>query len=90
MLRVVQRRGWPMLSVDAVKTFFQVITFALTLMLVFKTNTCHSRWWEARTKIGLLTSTAHDMARAVSLVCVSHNSCTRISHDYVFYMQNKL
>lgn len=62
----LQWYGWPMLSVEAVETFFQAITFALTLMLVFKTNSSYARWWEARAKVGLLTSTAHDMARAVS------------------------
>jgi hypothetical protein len=55
-----------MLSVAAVETFFSAITFALTLLLVFKTNSCYARWWEARSKVGLLTSTAHDLARAVS------------------------
>jgi predicted membrane chloride channel (bestrophin family) len=55
-----------MLSVEAVETFFSAITFALTLLLVFKTNSSYARWWEARAKVGLLTSTAHDLARAVS------------------------
>lgn len=62
----VQWYGWPMLSVAAVETFFETITFALTLLLVFKTNSSYARWWEARAKVGMLTSTAHDLARAVS------------------------
>jgi hypothetical protein len=61
----LQWYGWPMLSIAAVETFFSAITFALTLMLVFKTNSSYSRWWEARSKVGMLTSTAHDLARAV-------------------------
>jgi predicted membrane chloride channel (bestrophin family) len=63
---VLQWYGWPMLSVAAVETFFSAITFALTLLLVFKTNSSYARWWEARAKVGMLTSTAHDLARAVS------------------------
>lgn len=34
---------WPMLSVSSVQTFFSAITFALTLLLVFKTNSSYSR-----------------------------------------------
>lgn len=39
----VQWYGWPMLSVSAVLTLFQVNTFALTLMLVFKQNASYAR-----------------------------------------------
>lgn len=40
----VQNYHWPMLSVSSVQTFFSAITFALTLLLVFKTNSSYSRY----------------------------------------------
>jgi predicted membrane chloride channel (bestrophin family) len=67
-----------------VETFFSAITFALTLMLVFKTNSSYSRWWEARSKVGMLTSTAHDLARAVSRAWVMSRLIERLrpgKHD---------
>jgi hypothetical protein len=42
-LPAVQHYHWPMLSVSSVQTFFSAITFALTLLLVFKTNSSYSR-----------------------------------------------
>lgn len=54
-----------MLTIQCVQTFFGAITFALTLLLVFKTNASYNRWQDARRAIGMLTSTAHNLARQV-------------------------
>jgi len=56
---------WPMLSMQSVQTFFSAITFALTLLLVFKTNSSYARWWEARKDVGQLVSLVHDIMRQV-------------------------
>eukprot|EP00879_Flechtneria_rotunda_P031097 GHRR01033941.1.p1 GENE.GHRR01033941.1~~GHRR01033941.1.p1 ORF type:complete len:228 (+),score=50.69 GHRR01033941.1:112-795(+) len=61
----VQYYGWPMLSLQSVQTFFSAITFALTLLLVFKTNSSYARWWEARKDVGQLVSCAHNLVRQV-------------------------
>jgi uncharacterized protein CbrC (UPF0167 family) len=54
-----------MLSLQSVQTFFSAITFALTLLLVFKTNSSYARWWEARKDVGQLVSLAHNIVRQV-------------------------
>lgn len=62
-ITLVKYHNWPMLSVSSVQTFFSAITFALTLLLVFKTNSSYSRWWEARKDVGQLVSLVHDLVR---------------------------
>lgn len=62
---LVRVYGWPMLSLQSVQTFFSAVTFALTLLLVFKTNSSYARWWEARKDVGQLVSLAHNIARQV-------------------------
>lgn len=57
---------WPMLGLQPVQTFFSAITFALTLLLVFKTNSSYARWWEARKDVGQLVSLAHNIVRQAS------------------------
>lgn len=42
---------------------FQLTSFALSLLLVFRTNTSYSRWDEGRRKYGIITMCAKDLAR---------------------------
>lgn len=65
VLLLLQWYSWPMLSIQSVQTFFSAITFALTLLLVFKTNSSYARWWEARKDVGQLVSLVHDIMRQV-------------------------
>ncbi|WIA21100.1 hypothetical protein OEZ85_005418 [Tetradesmus obliquus] len=60
---LVEAYHWPMLSLSSVQAFFSAITFALTLLLVFKTNSSYARWWEARKDVGQLVSLAHNIVR---------------------------
>ncbi|KAJ9511283.1 hypothetical protein QJQ45_017130 [Haematococcus lacustris] len=41
----------------------QLTSFALSLLLVFRTNASYARWEEARRKFGTITTTARDIAR---------------------------
>ncbi len=43
-----------------------MITLALSLLLVFKTNSSYGRFWEARTLWGGLVNLSRDLARLVS------------------------
>ena len=60
--------GWPALSLNTGDAFNQT-SFALSLLLVFRTNTSYSRWEEARKAWGSLANRARDFARQV---------CTRV------------
>ena len=38
--------GWPVAASADYMIVFQLTSFAVALLLVFRTNTAHSRWWE--------------------------------------------
>ena len=56
--------GWPALALNTGDAFNQT-SFALSLLLVFRTNTSYSRWEEARKAWGSLANRARDFARQV-------------------------
>jgi predicted membrane chloride channel (bestrophin family) len=75
-VHLLQMYNWPMLSLQSVQTFFSAITFALTLLLVFKTNSSYARWWEARKDVGQLVSLAHNIVRQVG--CQLYTACCTV------------
>ncbi|GBF88169.1 hypothetical protein Rsub_00881 [Raphidocelis subcapitata] len=46
------RPGWPVLVSKDHNQVFVLTSFALALLMVFRTNAASGRWWEARTAIG--------------------------------------
>jgi len=59
----LQPRGWPVLCAASYSILFQLTSFALALLMVFRTNTAHMRWWEARTAIGRWLSVVRNCQR---------------------------
>lgn len=55
-------KHWPTVSV-AFDQGLQQISFALSLLLVFRTNTAYARWWEGRKIWGMLTNRSRDFVR---------------------------
>lgn len=55
-------KHWPTVSV-AFDQGLQQISFALSLLLVFRTNTAYARWWEGRKIWGTLTNRSRDFVR---------------------------
>ena len=47
---------------------FQLTSFALSLLLVFRTNSSYSRWYEGRRRFGRITTTCRDICRQVRRV----------------------
>ncbi|KAI8469253.1 MAG: Bestrophin, RFP-TM, chloride channel-domain-containing protein [Monoraphidium minutum] len=47
-----QLPGWPRATSKDYIIVFSLTSFALALLMVFRTNTAHARWWEARTAAG--------------------------------------
>lgn len=60
-----QPLGYPTLDDLGVQQPFSMITLALSLLLVFKTNSSYGRFWEARTLWGQLINISRDLARLV-------------------------
>jgi len=59
--------GSPSLSIEATAPF-SLTSFALSLLLVFRTNTSYARWQEARSIWGGVTNRSRDIFRQVSPV----------------------
>lgn len=51
---------------------FQLTSFALSLLLVFRTNSSYSRWYEGRRRFGRITTMCRDICR-----CGCWASCKR-------------
>lgn len=47
---------------------FQLTSFALSLLLVFRTNSSYGRWNEGRRRFGRITTTCRDICRQVGTV----------------------
>jgi hypothetical protein len=54
--------GLPLIPIEP----FQLTSFALSLLLVFRTNSSYSRWYEGRRRFGRVTTTCRDICRQVS------------------------
>lgn len=54
--------NWPHVTLNLGQGF-QLISFALSLLLVFRTNSAYARWWEARILWGTLTNRTRDFVR---------------------------
>ncbi len=58
-------QGLPGLSIEATAPF-SLTSFALSLLLVFRTNTSYARWQEARSIWGGVTNRSRDILRQVT------------------------
>lgn len=48
--------------VKEITTVHSLLGFALSMLLVFRTNTAYDRWWEGRKQWGALTNTSRNLA----------------------------
>eukprot|EP00775_Hariotina_reticulata_P004552 gene4552-4804_t len=56
---------------------FQLTSFALSLLLVFRTNSSYSRWYEGRRKFGRITTTCRDICRQMLALIPRANVASR-------------
>eukprot|EP00884_Botryococcus_braunii_P008237 jgi/Botrbrau1/17414/Bobra.0054s0010.1 len=54
---------WPGANYASTWQVFNLTAFALSLLMVFKTNSSYARWWEARTTWGYVFNAVRNMAR---------------------------
>lgn len=57
-----------------------LLGFALSILIVFRTNTAYDRWWEGRKQWGALTNTCRNLA--IKIFAVTANSDTEIRTFY--------
>lgn len=54
-----------------------ILGFAISMLLVFRTNTAYDRWWEGRKLWGQLVNTSRNLALKVSTHVAAEDSSTR-------------
>ncbi len=61
-----ERRGWPVVVSSQYINFFALASFALSLLLVFRTNSSYGRWWEGRIALGAMLNHMRNISRQVT------------------------
>lgn len=72
---------------------YSLVGFALSLLLVFRTNTAYDRWWEGRKKWGELVNNTRNLALKISAVCSNKDDRAyfkRMISNYPFAMKEHL
>lgn len=67
--------GLPVIPIEP----FQLTSFALSLLLVFRTNSSYSRWYEGRRRFGRITTTCRDICRQVGRWAEGFAAAARVS-----------
>lgn len=55
-----------------------LLGFAISMLLVFRTNTAYERWWEGRKLWGSLVNNSRNLAIKLNVMLPSHNKQSRI------------
>ena len=69
------KSGWPTIVSSKYLEPFALTSFALSLLLVFRTNSAYDRWWEARKAFGVMYNCTRVIARLVRALCFSFCFC---------------
>ena len=62
---------------EFLRTFVLSLNIILSLLLAFRTNTAHERFWEGRKLWGAMVNTVRNLARGIWLVIEEHDSIDR-------------
>ena len=71
---------WPHVTL-ALGQGFNLTAFALSLLLVFRTNSSYDRWWEARKLWGGVVNRTRDVVRQVRAGRGAEVACSGAAHD---------
>lgn len=68
----------------------QVLGVALGMLIVFRTNSSHNRFWEARSLWGLMVNTTRSLARAAAAFAPPGDEMARLIGAYVVMVREQL
>ena len=60
------------MSVPGATTIHGILSVALGLLLVFRTNQSYDRWWEGRKLWGAMVNTCRNLARSATVHLAKH------------------
>lgn len=78
---------------DSLMQVYSLVGFALSLLLVFRTNTAYDRWWEGRKKWGELVNNTRNLSLKINTVCSNKEDRAyfkRMISNYAFAMKEHL
>ena len=78
---------------DSLMQVYSLVGFALSLLLVFRTNTAYDRWWEGRKKWGELVNNTRNLSLKINAVCSNKDDrlyFKRMISNYAFAMKEHL
>ena len=78
---------------DSLMQVYSLVGFALSLLLVFRTNTAYDRWWEGRKKWGELVNNTRNLSLKINTVCTNKEDrkyFKRMISNYPFAMKEHL
>ena len=78
---------------DSLMQVYSLVGFALSLLLVFRTNTAYDRWWEGRKKWGELVNNTRNLSLKINTVCTNkadRKYFKRMISNYPFAMKEHL
>ncbi len=78
---------------DSLMQVYSLVGFALSLLLVFRTNTAYDRWWEGRKKWGELVNNTRNLSLKINTVCSNKDDRAyfkRMISNYAFAMKEHL
>ena len=78
---------------DSLMQVYSLVGFALSLLLVFRTNTAYDRWWEGRKKWGELVNNTRNLSLKINTVCANKEDrkyFKRMISNYPFAMKEHL
>lgn len=72
---------------------YSLVGFALSLLLVFRTNTAYDRWWEGRKKWGELVNNSRNLSLKISTLAMDNDDRAyfrRMISNFAFAMKEHL
>lgn len=85
---VLKPAGQPLKELDPLG--HTVLGVALSMLIVFRTNTAHSRYWEARSHWGVLVNSSRDLLRLASTYAGPADDLARLVAAYVIMVREQL
>lgn len=68
-----------------ITTMHTLLGFALSMLLVFRTNTAYDRWWEGRKLWGALVYETRNLSRAATALIGSREECRALLLDHLAF-----